>query len=69
MDESVLTPQLLTVEQMAQLLHITPHTLRLHIRNRTAPPYLQTGHGHRILFPLAAFDRWVAAQLQEPVAS
>jgi excisionase family DNA binding protein len=69
MAESVLTPQLFTVEQMAELLHITPHTLRLHIRNRTAPPYLQTGRGHRILFPLAAFDRWVAAHLQEPAAA
>ena len=62
MAESVSMPRFATVEEMAEILHVTNQTLYAWLGAGTAPPHLR--NGRKILFPLGGvFDEWCRDQL------
>lgn len=65
------TEPLLTIEEVAERLHISVGTARNRISSESAdmPPSFRPKHGRRRLFPLSQFNEWVEEQSkkQNPV--
>jgi predicted DNA-binding transcriptional regulator AlpA len=58
--------ELLTPEQAAKLLHLSPRTLEGFRRRGDGPKFSKLGDGRsaRILYPRAEIDAWIASRLR-----
>lgn len=58
---------LLTTEELAEILHTSWRTLARWRSERIGPPYVRAGH--RILYRRSDVDEWLEKNKQEPVAA